>query len=105
MKPFSQNYFDLTGVVLLGLTSAVVAHGHDEDMIIDIGGAAIPRPTLPSLKSTPNATVLATPDTYFRYNANSALLTAHILLMVISWVFILPIGVSLPLRNSDPPLC
>ncbi len=104
MQPLSRKFVALTGVVLFELVSVVVAHSHDEDMIMDIGESATPMQTFASLKSSVNATVLAKPGTYFQYGPHSALLTAHIFLMTISWVFILPIGTPL-LRNSDPPLC
>jgi hypothetical protein len=78
----------LVGVALLGLVSVVVAHGHDddEDMSMDMGMGR-PEVTKPMDE--------AVPQTYFNYGEHSGLLLAHILLMTIGWVFVLPIGKKL----------
>jgi hypothetical protein len=90
MQPPSVRFVTFAGAVLLGLASVAVAHGHDEDMNMDMGDPAIARPTITSA-----ANVVA-PSTYFRYGEHSGLMMAHIVLMTIAWVFILPIGKQLP---------
>jgi len=94
MQPPSPKFVTLAGVVLLGLASVAVAHGHDEDMSMDMGEPSIARPTL---ISAANVTV---PDSYFRYSEHSGLMMAHIFLMTIAWVFALPIGVMLSISRS-----
>ena len=78
------------GVAVLGLLPSVIAHGHDEDMDM-----SMVRPTMSNLTEV---SPVAVPMSYFRYSENSALLIAHISLMTISWVFVLPIG-ELPFTN------
>jgi len=86
MPPPSPRFVTFAGAVLLGLVSIAIAHGHDEDMDIDMGDSSIARPNITSA-----ANVVA-PSSYFRYGEHSGLLMAHIFLMVIAWVFVLPIG-------------
>jgi hypothetical protein len=76
----------LAGVLLLALASVTVAHGHDEDMEMSASMPEMLRPTLAASSNVP------APNTYFNYGEHAGLMTAHILLMTISWVFILPIG-------------
>jgi len=90
MQPPSPKFVALPAAVLLGLASVAVAHGHDEDMGMNMGEPSIARPTI-----NPGANVTV-PETYFRHGEHSGLLTAHIFLMSIAWIFILPIGIQLP---------
>lgn len=90
MQPPSPRFVTFAGAVLLGLASIAVAHGHDEDMNMDMGDSSIARPTITSA-----ANVVA-PSSYFRYGEHSGLMIAHIFLMVIAWVFVLPIGRQSP---------
>jgi len=87
MRSPSPKFVTFTSAILLGLTSVAVAHGHDEDMNMNMGESSITHPTM---TSGANVTL---PETYFRYGEHSGLLAAHIFLMTIAWVFILPIGI------------
>jgi hypothetical protein len=89
MRPPSPKFVTFTSAVLLGLASVAVAHGHDEDMNMNMGEPSIARPTI---TSGANVTL---PETYFRYGEHSGFLAAHIFLMTIAWVFVLPIGIQL----------
>jgi hypothetical protein len=89
MQPPSRNSVILAGVVLLGFISSAVAHGHDEheDMDMDMGGMSSTRPTIPA-----SSGAMAEPASYFQLKEHTGLMFAHILLMTIGWVFVLPIG-------------
>lgn len=91
MQPPSLAFGTLAGAVLLGLSSVAVAHGHDEDMSMDMSAA---RPTM----ITATATSMPTPETY--WSTGGSLLTAHIALMTIAWIFILPISVMISIARS-----
>jgi len=86
MQPPSPNFVTFSSAVLLGLVSTAVAHGHDEDMNMNMGVSSMAQPTT---ASGANATVA---ETYFRHSEHSGLLAAHIFLMTVAWIFILPIG-------------
>jgi len=93
MQPIFRNSVTFAGVVLLGLLPLAVAHGHDGDMAMDMnigkGEPSIVRPTIPS---EPSNLANTEPLSYFQYGEHSGLMFAHILLMTIGWVFVLPIG-------------
>ena len=86
MRPQPLN-FVFASAVLLGFASVAIAHSNDEGMSMDISDAPA-RPTSTSV-----------PETYFRYSEHVGLMMAHIFLMVIAWVFILPIGKNPELSN------
>jgi hypothetical protein len=86
----STTFSALAGAVLLGLVSVAVAHGHDEDMNMDIGDSSFARPTI--LSATSTATSVPVPEAYWNYGEHRSLLAAHITLMTIAWIFVLPIG-------------
>lgn len=88
MQPLSQRIANLAVVVLLGLASVAAAHGHGEDMKMEMGEPAMSRPAIATTSVTPNTG----PESYFQYAEHSGLLVVHILLMTVGWVFILPIG-------------
>lgn len=73
--------FVLRGVssaAVLGLVPAVLAHG--DDMKMEKGEADKPRPADEY------------PPTYFAHPEHQTAIYAHIGLMVLGWVFVLPIG-------------
>ena len=82
LPPTSRNR-TLTSIALFGLLSVASAHGHDGDMKMDMGHSS-PEPTATSGSSQPAS--------YFQYGEHSGWIMAHIILMTIAWVFILPIG-------------
>lgn len=86
MPRFSQKFVALAVAVLLGLASVAEAHGHDEDISMDMGEPTMSRPTIAQASGS------SKPQTYFQFGEHSGLIMAHILLMAISWVFVLPIG-------------
>lgn len=90
MKLPSRNSVIFTGVVLLGFISSVAAHGDDEhgDMSMDLGGMSDSRPTI----ATATNGTMAEPASYFQLTEHTGLMFAHILLMTLGWVFVLPIG-------------
>lgn len=90
MQPPSRNFVILAGVVLLGFISSAVAHGHDEheDMNMDMGRMSNSRPTI----ATATNGTMAEPASYFQLTEHFGLMFAHILLMTIGWVFVLPVG-------------
>jgi len=87
MQQNSRSWSTFACAVLLGLAPLTVAHGHDEEMKMDMGEPAISRPTIP----LPSASAAGL-GSYFQYGEHSGLMFAHILLMVVAWVFVLPVG-------------
>lgn len=94
MRWSSSRLVTLVGVILLSLVSAAVAHGEDEDMSMDMGMGR------PEITKPMDPTVTEVPNTYFNYGEHTGLLLAHILLMTIGWVFVLPIGVMFSISRS-----
>jgi hypothetical protein len=94
MQPLSPRSISRTSVVLLGLASIAVAHGHDEDMGMNMASTEASRPTL---------STVASPETYFNYGEHSGLMMAHIVIMTVCWIFVLPIGmfVTIIADNQD----
>lgn len=76
-------FYFLAGVALLGLVPAALAHGDDHgDMDMDMGGSAASEPQPES----------EYPPTYFSHPEYTGAIMTHIALMVIGWVFVLPVG-------------
>jgi hypothetical protein len=74
-------------ILLLELLPLAIAHGHgDGDMAMEMGESSNSRPTIP-----PQA-AMDGPQSYFQYGDRSGLMLAHIVLMTLAWVFVLPIG-------------
>lgn len=90
MQPPSRTCVTLTGFVLLGFISSVVAHAHDEheDMKMDMGGMSDSRLAITTVV---NGTI-AGPASYFQLQEHTGLVFTHILLMTLGWVFVLPIS-------------
>lgn len=84
LQPPMFRHLVLTTIFLLGISSIVIAHGHDEGMSM-----AEPEMGRPTLAVTANVTV---EPTYFTCDEHSGLMMAHILLMIVAWVFVLPIS-------------
>lgn len=83
MKSFRSFSATLVGVALLALLPLALAHGDEMDMDMNMDATA------------PVATSEASGDAplnYFRLTEHSGLMLAHIVIMTISWVFVLPIG-------------
>lgn len=86
-----------TAPALLVLILSLTASAHEDeshmaadmDMDVTMTGAG-----LPFNATSSNATV-AEPISYFRYPEHSYLIFAHIALMTIGWVFVLPIGMNI----------
>jgi len=78
-----------TGVALLSSLPTAIAHGHDENIDGNMDGATHSRPVI----SSPASNLVTEPlGTYFQYGEHSQLIFAHILLMILGWVFVLPVG-------------
>ena len=76
-------------ILLLGLLPFAIAHGHghgDGDTAMEMGESSNSRPTIPPHAATDG------PQSYFQYGDRSGLMLAHIVLMTLAWVFVLPIG-------------
>lgn len=95
MKPSIKQ---LTTAVVLGLVPLVLAHGANEDggdsmnMDMDIShGAGGSKPDPDSY-----------PPTYFALADHAGLIYAHIVAMVLAWVFVLPVGKSAKTMPRKP---
>ena len=90
MKSFATSALSvLAGVAVLGLVPAALAHGGDDDMNMDMGMGA----DTPADQPLPEGEY---PPTYFALGEHTAAIYGHIGLMVIAWVFMLPVGKLLP---------
>lgn len=76
--------------LLWGLASVANAHDHAKGGNMEMGGSEVSRPVLATAASSPEA--IPDPQTYFHYGEHSGVMVAHIVLMTLAWVFILPIG-------------
>ena len=92
-----------TAVSLLAAVSFALARGHDEhhgaEILAATASASFPSSsssTAASSTITAMASVAAHSPTYFTHSPYSGLMLAHIILMTVAWVFVLPIGM-LPL--------
>lgn len=74
----------LATAAILGALPAVLAHGDDE-------GEGMPAPQ-------EDQKLDSYPPTYFSHPEHQGVMYAHIVLMVLGWVFVLPIGEQ-PFRN------
>ncbi|CAG8972886.1 hypothetical protein HYALB_00001306 [Hymenoscyphus albidus] len=81
-------------ILLFGIASVANAHDHVEGGNMNMGDTAVLRPAI--LPSGDNSDL----QTYFQYGEHSGLMAAHIALMTIAWLFILPIGVLLSIARS-----
>lgn len=79
----------LAAATILACVPAVLAHGDETDMEMDM--AKTPAPTKPESEY---------PGTYFSHPDHKAVIYAHIGLMVVAWVFVLPVAVMLSLARS-----
>ena len=77
-------------LLLLGALPPSLAHDHGGHMASPAEAEATSSNPILQL-DTMNATI-ASPHSYFTYPENSGLLVAHVVLMVIAWFFILPLG-------------
>lgn len=75
-------------LLLLCLLSVALAHGHDEGEAMDVSGGEMGHNTTPN----PSNATDSGPPSYFRHTEYSGLMLAHIVLMSVGWIFILPIG-------------
>jgi hypothetical protein len=94
MKPNSRLCSILAGAVLLDLVSTAFGHGHEGIGTTEtdsmMNHAEMARPTISNLE------VIGLPS-YFRHHPYSGLMLAHIVVMSITWIFVLPLG--------QEPLC
>lgn len=82
-------------LILLGLVPLIAAHGDDEtemdlDMSMQMSSTATAIDTA-TASAVMNSTAMAEPSSYFRHPEHGGLMVAHIILMTIGWVFVLPI--------------
>ena len=86
--------------LVLAVAPAVLAHGDDEGMDMDMdmnmessgGGMSTVEPMPQASNSTINGTGTVYKPTYFAHPEHAGLMYAHILLMILAWVFALPAG-------------
>jgi len=73
----------VAGGILLALLCPAAVVAHDEGGDMAMGMAAVP---------TSSDATAPEPTAYSQHSEHSSLMVAHILLMTLAWVFILPIG-------------
>lgn len=88
------------GLLLLLFTLTASAHGDGghsaADMDVDMTMMGVEQP----LNATSSNSTLVAPVSYFRHTEYSYLILAHIVLMTIGWVFVLPMGVMFTIARS-----
>ena len=77
-------------LLLLGALPPSLAHDHDGHVENPVEVKAFPSTSVLELNAMNSSVAL--PQSYFTYTENSTLLGAHVVLMVIAWLFILPVG-------------
>lgn len=82
-------------MVLLDLVSVALAHGHGENTAMNMSNGM----NLPEAHIS-NSSIVG-PSSYFRYTKYSGLILAHIILMSIAWIFVLPLGTLSPQFRDD----
>ena len=86
MKPFPRLFRTLVCALLFALASIAAAHGHDENNTAE----EIEHHNNFNM-SAADAAARETPS-YFRFPDHAALMLIHIVLMCISWIFVLPLS-------------
>ena len=81
----TQSFFTTAALLLLGSVPVSLGHGHGND------GADNSIVNSTSLNATSTAKNVAA-ESYFSYQEHGGLALSHIVLMMIAWVFVLPIG-------------
>jgi hypothetical protein len=101
MRAFSDGFLLLASLVLLGLAPATRAHGDDGDMNMETGieTAGMAPPSNATMMGS-NSTAPLLPS-YFRHPEYSSLMLAHIVLMSLAWIFVLPLGEFLHIFSRD----
>lgn len=87
-----------TALALLQVLNLTAAHGHDSHIAgVGASGSSETAQSTPAPNSTVAAVMIssqASPSSYFSYAHYSGFMLAHISLMTIAWLFILPVGES-----------
>lgn len=84
--PPASAYLETAAVLLFALAHTAAAHGHDEVSAEDV------RPTI--------NTASGEPESYSQLGKHGGMMFAHVALMTIAWVLVLPIGVMLSIAKS-----
>ena len=78
----------IAATLLLAPTTVVLAHGHDSH-----AGETANMGSMTSFMSAPSMNSSSvSPHSYFTYPALGGLMLAHIVFMILAWIFALPIG-------------
>ena len=80
----------ITTTALLGTWSLAGAHGHEHDD----GAYNVSMHTTSAQPASTSSTHAYSdgPQSYFGYTTDTGLIYAHIIFMVIAWIFVLPLG-------------
>lgn len=87
MKNTSHYFLVFSSLLLLGLASTAFAHEHEVDTAMDMSDMG------PAVESAPNMSIDMESTSYFRHPKYASLMLAHILLMSVCWVVVLPLGI------------
>ena len=91
----------ITAAALLQLASSVIAHEHEEHASNGMDGMKMGGAHHPA--GNDEVDKYALPN-YFSLDKHANMMLAHIVLMVLAWVFVLPTGKSLD-RGSNNTSC
>lgn len=94
MRSTAQSALQLLALVAIaGAFPAVLAHGHDDEGAMDMDM------DMDMTKEEPKPDPDSYPPTYFSHPEHVVEIYAHIALMVVSWIIMLPIGTNAILEN------
>lgn len=91
-------------LALLGVVSAVLAHGHEDIATMGMGTGHDAQSHFTNTTSSANMTTPSLPQSYYTYSDHSSLMLAHVAFMTVGWFFVLPIGapnLHIFIRNID----
>ena len=100
----TQSFVLLVALSLAGFVPRVLTHGDDEG---EGNTMSVTAATMSTSSAMPSASLVATPnspESYFAYPKFGGLMLAHIALMTVAWLFVLPIGPYLVQNERKMPL-
>jgi hypothetical protein len=93
-------YHVFVALLLLGLLPAAIANAHGDEVIAnsDMGGMK-----MGGMNSSKLLPVEPAPMSYFRYPEHSGWIYAHIFIMMLGWVVVLPLGKRFEYQPEPTP--
>ncbi|KAF7876645.1 hypothetical protein EAF04_001730 [Stromatinia cepivora] len=101
MPSYMRNLTLYSSLILLGLLPLIAAHGDDEpEMDMGMQMSSVATTIATATDSTVMNNTEVAESSYFQYPEHGGLMVAHIILMTIGWVFVLPLCVMFSFSRS-----